>query len=159
MNNNRTLGMVATGAAAAAIASFFLVGEMPPAPAEGVCTVSWAAGPCEAAVAFSAGDVVCTPGSIVTMPVEIVLPPEALGGSGGVDTGNLDAAFVPVADTTTVVDCATFTRPGVAMTVVPVEKHGRRLGTYRTLGGELVEGTGPFCPPVVVAGLVPEGCE
>jgi len=157
MNNQpRTLGMMATGAAAAAIASFFLVGEMPDAPPGGTCTVSWAAGPCEAAVAFSAGDVICEPGTVVTMPVEVVLPPEGSGGSAEVP---LDAAFVPVESTTRVVDCASFTRPGAAMTVVPVEKHGIRAGTYRTMDGTVVEGTGPFCPPIVVAGMAPAGCE
>lgn len=156
MNNQRTLGMIAVGAASAAIAAFFATGTMPDAPPDGVCVVSWAVGPCEAAVAFSNGDVVCDQGTNVTLPVEQVLV-DTEGGGGAL--APLDSAFIPIAHTSREIPCNTLTRPDKAMTVVPVEKHGTRVGTVMDMEGNVTVGTGPFCPPVVVAGMVPPGCE
>lgn len=155
MNRTRTLAVSATLSAAAAIGIFFNTGQMPDAPVGGICTVSWAVGPCEAAVAFSAGDVTCTPGTEVTLPVEVVTTQSEPDD----ESGTLPDTFIPIASTTVEVDCATLTRPTKALTVVPLEKHGRRVGGYYLLDGSFVEGTGPYCPPIVIAGHIPAGCE
>ena len=141
MNRQRTLAISATLAAAVAIGTFFNTGTMPAAPEGGVCTVSWAVGPCEAAIAFSAGDVVCEFGTLVTMPVEVVAT-----GSEEAPEG-LPSTFIPVEESTTVVDCASLTRPAKALTVVPVAKYGVTVPN------------GTVCPPIAIAGYVPAGCE
>ena len=144
MTRERTVATVATAAAAAAIAAFFATGQMPDAPVAAVCSVSWAAGPCEAAVALSAGDVACEPGRTVTLPVEVAARgDEDLDAPGAVA---LPPAFVPIESTTRIVECSTFTRPSAAVTVVPASKHGVLVGST-------------YCPPIAIAGLIPEGCE
>lgn len=137
----KTLSGIAAAASAVAIAAFLVTGTMPDAPPGGTCTVSWAVGPCEAAVAFSAGDVVCEPGSLVTLPVEVVSTGTEEAPAG------LPSAFIPVEQSTTVVECASLTRPSKALTVVPIAKYGVTVPN------------GTVCPPVAIAGYVPAGCE
>lgn len=153
-DTEKTLSGVAIGAAAIAIGAFFATGTMPDAPIGGKCSVSWAVGPCEAAIALSAGDVVCEPGSSVTMPVEIVATGSEIAPAEGLPT-----AFIPVDGSTREVDCATLTRPSKVLTVVPIEKHGRRRDRVVDFAGNLISESGPYCPPVVIAGHEPPECK
>lgn len=150
----KTLSGTAIIAAALAIGTYFATGTMPDAPIGGKCSVSWAVGPCEAAIALSSGDVVCEPGSHVTMPVEIVATGDEAAPSEG-----LPSAFIPVDGSSREVDCATLTRPGKVLTVVPLAKHGRHRDRVYDFNGNLLSESGPICPPVVIAGHEPPDCK
>ncbi len=153
MSERRTAGAVALAAAAAAVAVYAATGQVPDAPAGGTCYVAWGVGPCEAAQALAAdpADVDCEPGDPdVHAPLELVADPD-----GGVDGAALPVGFAAIAGETLEVACSSLTRSARALTVVPLAKHGRRR---RDADGNEVAGA-PLCPPVVLAGRAPRGCE
>ena len=139
--NAAAVAASALAAAGVAVGVWAATGQVPDAPGQGECSVSWAMGSCEAARALSAGDVECEDGTLVTLPVEIVADPDADGGTG------LPPGFDPVPGSSVAVDCAGHGRKGKSLTVVPMSKHGKP-----------VRDGGPPCPPTVIDGHTPEGC-
>jgi len=142
--NHRSSAAVAAAALAAAggaVAVWLATGEVPAALVGGECFVALAQGPCEAAQALSENGIDCESGTLTTQYVEIVAAPEAEGGGGAA----LPAGFDGVPGTARDVLCASLSRGGLALTVVPMSKHGRPSG-------------GVTCPEVVIAGHEPPGC-
>lgn len=123
----RALSALAVAGAAAALAVYSQTGRIPDA-AGGLCVVSAAYGPCEAARALSAdaGEEDCAPGSSVYRFVELVVDAD-----GGTDSdAGLPPGFDGMPDTSRVVPCGLLQRPGKALTVSRANHDGCFIGPW-----------------------------
>lgn len=122
-----TVSAMALAAAATAVGVYLTTGQVPDAPTAStdagvICTVGYGIGPCNVAQALAAdaGEIDCSPGQVVTRPVEQVIDPAAYadGGAGAQLPPGL--SFIP--GSAAEVDCATLERPSKALTVVGITR-------------------------------------